>query len=81
MLLKITQQKHQRANVCSQIAYGRVHTHHYNSSFNSSFTFQHSWLAYLFFFFWHAHVSMQYAYLWVHVYGVTHAYVCMKARG
>lgn len=32
-------------------------------------------------FFWHAHVSMQYAYLWVHVYGVIHAYVCMKARG
>lgn len=79
MLLKITQQKHQRANVCSQIAYGRVQTHHYNSSFNSSFTFQRYWLAYLFF--WHAHVSMQYAYLWVHVYGVIHAYVSMKARG
>lgn len=33
------------------------------------------------FFFWHAHVSMQYAYLWVHVYEVSHAYVCMKAIG
>lgn len=78
MLLQITQQEHQRANVCSQIAYG-TESKHVTTTLRSTAGSLFSTTASLFFFGKHMCLCN------MHICGCTcmglSMHVCMKARG